>query len=277
HTYNDGLTASMASIIMLAGITHFPKTSLYHLHRSSTIAIGNASDFQDEIDNLLKFEHTIKQVLSSRTNLSFSDIENFWFDGKDHFLTATEAQEFGFVDFIEDTEVVLPAPENKLQTMDYAAVLDLYGKIPDVNNNGIINNIINKLSHRHNNKNKTDMKTIKSGLLNLLFILSLDEFSFNSEKGNVEISLDDAIKLNDEVKNLQDHETELKNEAETHKNEITNLKIKVSDLQAKLDDTAQNNTNPKVNDTNTDDYDDSSINEETMTNLRAYNKLNHIQ
>ncbi|PRY90591.1 head maturation protease, ClpP-related [Mongoliibacter ruber] len=128
HTYNDGLAASAGGYILLAGKTiHTAKNAFLMIHRASGIAFGNADKMRDTADMMEKYEGVIIDRLASISGQSKEDIQDKYFDGKDHFLTAEEAKEAGFVNEIEDYESE-DAPPSNITNMAFGEVMNLYKK-----------------------------------------------------------------------------------------------------------------------------------------------------
>ena len=274
HTYNSGFVGSMASIIMLAGTTHFPSTSIYHLHRAASGVRGNINDMQVEIKALEVYEDVLQTAISNKTGLSKEEIIANWFNGPDHFMTAETAHKFGFVDFLDDTQAELPTNFSEMQNMKYDAIAALYDKQPDNEKENFFEKVKsffatdNKISN--NSHNNSDMKTLKSGVTALIAFLAISEFKLNAEN-NVELSIDEAINLNSEFEKIQNkankQELELEALKTAHAEEIKalNEKIKVTPVA----DSAP----PKVTDV-TDAVDDSykEISDEISNKLKELNK-----
>lgn len=100
HTYNDGLAASMASVILSAakdGNRHAAKSSITMLHSASTFAFGNAEDMKEAADMLESYDEVLAMFYADATGKTLEEIKATYFDGKDHFLTAAQAEELGLV------------------------------------------------------------------------------------------------------------------------------------------------------------------------------------
>jgi ATP-dependent Clp endopeptidase proteolytic subunit ClpP len=93
----DGLAASIASVIMMAGDEIIMgEGSQVMIHKPWTIAMGSSADLQETIDRLDRVENEIIKIYENKTGLSRSEIENMvaaetWFNDD-------EAIEFGFAD-----------------------------------------------------------------------------------------------------------------------------------------------------------------------------------
>jgi ATP-dependent Clp endopeptidase proteolytic subunit ClpP len=103
HTYNDGLCASMAAVILLAGTTvHTADNALMMLHSPISGCYGNAGDMEQVLEMLGKVQDSLISCITSRnTSKTSEEIKAAYFDYKDHWLTADEASDEKFVDEIE--------------------------------------------------------------------------------------------------------------------------------------------------------------------------------
>lgn len=105
----DGLAASIASVIAMAGDTVViaPKASMM-IHDGWTMAVGNAEELRKTADLLDKQSQVIASVYADRSN---SDA-NFWRDQmrEETWYTAQEALDAGLVDEIEGQEKKVEEP-----------------------------------------------------------------------------------------------------------------------------------------------------------------------
>lgn len=277
HTYNSGLVASMASILMLSGTSHMPKPSIFHLHRASTIAWGNVNDFQDTIDALEVFETTLKQAISDKTGLTMEEIQTKWFDGKEHYMTAEQANEFGFVDVLEiDLKSKAPASLENLQNMKFKQVIELYKNATDEKKEkSFLKRVaaILKPSNHENSITMSNKLVFKAKLTVLLALINLQEFALN-DNNKVEMSIDEAYKVNDTLEaNAQEIEA-LKQAQIKLEEQIAALNLRNDELQAKLDATpGQPPVNTKGGDNSKDKNDPiDQLDKETSASLHEYNR-----
>jgi len=244
HTYNDGLAASMAGIIMLAGTAHAPVASIHHVHSASAVVWGNKNDFQQAIDALITYEDALKQIIASKTGISNDEVAKY-FDGKDYFFTAQQAKELGFIDIVEQ-ESKAQVPKN-INNLNYKAICNLYAaKYPataEKQKEGIINKAFTFFNHKQAN-NKSNMKTIKSGLAFLLAALAMTEFQLD-DSNNPVVSLEDLFALNEHISKLQSQLDAANQLAETRKTESEALQNRVNELNEAAKNTPQNHQNPK--------------------------------
>lgn len=104
HVFVDGVAASIASVIAMAGDTiTMPKNAMMMVHNPWTIAVGYADDFRKTADDLERIRESIIAVYESRgvkrdDVIAIMDAETW--------LTAEEAVEKGFADEIEQEKQV---------------------------------------------------------------------------------------------------------------------------------------------------------------------------
>jgi len=104
--YVDGLAASIASVVAMAGDTIImPKNAMMMIHKAWTVAIGNANDFRKLADDMEKIEETIIAAYESR-NLTIERDEIVKLMDAETWLTADEALEYGLIDEVEEEKQV---------------------------------------------------------------------------------------------------------------------------------------------------------------------------
>jgi len=124
HTYNDGLCASMAGLILLSGKTvHTADNALLMLHSPMSGCQGNASDIQQVLDMLDKVQDSLIACITNRKGMTAEDIKAKYFDYKDHWLNADEAKAEGFIDVVEkgDNKV-----SNKVTNMSLSEIMNQF-------------------------------------------------------------------------------------------------------------------------------------------------------
>jgi len=124
HTYNDGLCASMAGLILLAGKTvHTADNALLMLHSPMSGCQGNASDIQQVLEMLDKVQDSLIACITSRGTATAETIKAKFFDYKDHWLNADEAKAEGFIDVVEkgDNKV-----SNKVTNMSLSEIMNQF-------------------------------------------------------------------------------------------------------------------------------------------------------
>lgn len=100
-TYIDGLAASIASVIALAGDeVYMAENALFMIHRPWGIAAGDADDMRKMADSLDKVAGSILLAYTGKTEKEEADIAELM--AAETWMTAAEALEYGFIDNITD-------------------------------------------------------------------------------------------------------------------------------------------------------------------------------
>lgn len=100
-TYIDGLAASIASVIALAGDrVVMAENALFMIHNPSGVVMGDAADMRKTADLLDKIRSTMTDVYVKKTRYPDDEI-NSMLDAET-WMTAKEAIEHGFVDEITE-------------------------------------------------------------------------------------------------------------------------------------------------------------------------------
>ena len=97
----DGLAASIASVIAMAGDTvSAPSNSMIMIHDPVGFTAGDAKDHQKTAGTLLKVRDQIANVYVSKTGLDYDDVVAAMAD--EQWYTAPEAEVLGYVDEVTD-------------------------------------------------------------------------------------------------------------------------------------------------------------------------------
>jgi ATP-dependent Clp protease, protease subunit len=100
-TYIDGIAASIASVIALAGDkVVMAANALYMMHNPSGMVMGTAADMRSLADVLDKIRGTMTGVYAAKSGRADDEISALL--DAETWMTADEAREFGFVDEIAD-------------------------------------------------------------------------------------------------------------------------------------------------------------------------------
>lgn len=99
--YVDGIAASIASVIAMAGNKVIMNTaSMMMIHNASGFCYGNADDMKKVVNALEQINEVIRDVYKGRTNLDDERLTNLM--DNETFMTAKECVEYGFADEILD-------------------------------------------------------------------------------------------------------------------------------------------------------------------------------
>lgn len=97
----DGMAMSIASLIAMAGDTvEMAENAILMIHAPWTYAGGNAADLREAADVLDKWAEAMSTSYAAKTGKTAEEILALLTDGVDHYYTAAEALEAGFVDSV---------------------------------------------------------------------------------------------------------------------------------------------------------------------------------
>ena len=100
-TYIDGLAASAASIIAMAGDkVVMPRNTLLMIHNASTIIHGDSQEFAKAAGTLEKMNATMQAVYHNKTGIAHEEIAAMM--NNETWFTADEALKLGFIDSVVD-------------------------------------------------------------------------------------------------------------------------------------------------------------------------------
>lgn len=111
--YIDGLAASIASVIAMAGdVVRMPRNAMMMIHRAWTIALGNAAEFRKMADDLAKIDESIIAAYEEKSGMDRDRIIQML--DAETWMTAEDAIEYGFADEIEERKQVAASLRGKL-------------------------------------------------------------------------------------------------------------------------------------------------------------------
>lgn len=254
ETKVDGVAASMAAIILLAGSkVYAPKTSMLMLHSASTCTCGNAKELRDVANQLESWDKMLVKAVSKKTGLSDDEALARWFDGKDHFINGEEAFELNLIDELLDEKVDIPDKASKTENLTYQELVAAYRKVKPTE--GMLQTI-QKFAARtldFNNKNNQHTKTDNSMLKTLCALLAMNLTATEDEVINAVRNLVDKQRKTDEA---LEQERKLRDQAEAKVSELQNQiaakDTEIQNLNAELGKAPASNT--AVVDTNDTDH-----------------------
>lgn len=158
HTYNDGLAGSAAGVLLIAGKKiHSAKNAFLMIHRASGVNWGNATQMRDYAEILEKYEDVIAERFAEKSKMEKSTFIEKYFNGKDHFLTAQQAMDEGFLDIIEDYESEA-APPADIKNLAFSEVMAMYS--PKEKEESFIAKITKHLRNTFNFSEKEDPQIV---------------------------------------------------------------------------------------------------------------------
>ncbi|GEO27033.1 hypothetical protein AAC03nite_28180 [Alicyclobacillus acidoterrestris] len=132
NVHIDGLAASIASVIAMAGDTvSMPRNAMMMIHNPWTIAMGNSDDFRKLADDLDQIRVSLIAAYQNKTSLSDDEIIELL--DAETWLTADEAVAYGFADEIEiSKEVAASMRDGKLVMNGLEMDLSAYKNAPKI-------------------------------------------------------------------------------------------------------------------------------------------------
>lgn len=108
--YIEGVAVSIASLIAMAGDTvEMAENALMMIHAPWSGAVGNAKELRQHADVLDTYAEAMTSSYVSKSGQSHDDVLNLLTDGEDHWYTASEAKEEGFVDVVSEDQSIAAA------------------------------------------------------------------------------------------------------------------------------------------------------------------------
>lgn len=122
NVYIDGLAASIASVIAMAGDAIFvPKNAMMMIHRPWTFAIGNMDDMLEAAASLEKIGKSIKATYMERFTGGEEKFDELY--NAETWLTADECLEYGLCDEITEEKQIAACVDSE--------ILARYKNVPD--------------------------------------------------------------------------------------------------------------------------------------------------
>lgn len=113
-----GVAASAATLISMAGDEiRMAENAHYMIHRASGMVWGNANDIRAYLELLDRADNLIMLTYEARTGIDRETLEDLM--DADRWMTAEEAKEHGFIDFIVEAKKVTPdiTPEDSTESI----------------------------------------------------------------------------------------------------------------------------------------------------------------
>lgn len=130
--YIDGIAASIASVIAMAGDKIImPKNAMMMIHRAWTVLYGNANEFKKMADTLEQVDASISTAYEGKTGLESGEVLQLMED--ETWFTASEAVEKGFADEIEEEKLLAASMDGAFLVMNNQKFdLSKYKNAPEV-------------------------------------------------------------------------------------------------------------------------------------------------
>jgi ATP-dependent protease ClpP protease subunit len=100
HTYVDGLCASAATLLAVAGnVRHMSKNSIFLIHQLSTVHSGKYDDLTQALKNSEVLMENLINIYLKHTNLKRSELDQLL--SRDKYLNAQTCLKYGLIDVID--------------------------------------------------------------------------------------------------------------------------------------------------------------------------------
>ncbi len=232
NTYIEGLAASSASIIALAGKVHMTDNSLFMIHNplmgvmiltdADSEAIRNiAGDLEDKAKILDKVKEQIVNVYKSKLGDSVTDDKiNNWLNAETWF-DAGEAKAAGFID--EVTDEIKIAAEAQISELERQG----YKFIPT----NIKNKFENAPERQDDNSNNNDGGVVDKLIKGLKSLLVSNTNNTDTKNGDDKTFID---KVNSQLEEINNTINDMKGQLTTKDTTIENLNEQISGLKTDL-------------------------------------------
>ncbi len=113
NVYIDGIAASIASLIAMAGDTVImPTNAMMMVHNPWTIAVGNADEFRKIAEDMDKIRDSMVVAYESRSALTTEEIKELL--DAETWLSAEDCKEYGFCDEIEEAKQIAACADKQI-------------------------------------------------------------------------------------------------------------------------------------------------------------------
>lgn len=143
NTYAEGIVASMGSIIFCAGKERIMgKNATILTHKASTKAEGSAEAIETLAKQIKILDEQMAEVYAEATTMTKEEVvAKLMPEGKDVYLSASDALAMGIATRIEEGEVKAAAPKNILVNSNIKAVVAFYERQIKESNNTTMKNL----------------------------------------------------------------------------------------------------------------------------------------
>ena len=250
----SGMCASAATIIFQAGDNRkMSNNALYLTHKCSSCLCGNENDLEAELESQRSINDRIANIYLSGGKSTLEEIKELMNanNGNGKWITAKEAEEFGFVTevyepgttakaacisqsiFAASKLPALPAGYENLLEDEKETSESFLTKIGEK-----IENILQSLENKFNTNTNQNQNTSMKKFPLIVALLALAEDTSFDERTGLNISNEQLEKIEArfaEITALEKEVSDLKAEATTAKETLATKEAKITELQAIVD------------------------------------------
>lgn len=182
NTYVDGIAASAAFILLLAGDNVYAyRNSLGMCHNALNISYGNAKKLRNDANVLTKFDDALSTAIVDKTGMTKEEVDQKLMNYEDNWLTADEMLELGIIDKVidADSDNAIDGVEN----MNALDVVALFNPKPKKSSKPSFLSGLFMNSAKSPNQPENQKSFISMELKNLLNALGLSTMEIDNEKG----------------------------------------------------------------------------------------------
>ncbi len=219
-----GLTASSGTIVAQSadkGKATMSVNSKHLIHNVMDIAFGNASELRKHADNLEKMDDTLVGIYTDRIGDKKTESEIRDLMGKEEWVDAGTAKDWGFVD-----ETFTPGSESTAIDCYDCGPVNAHKGFPNIEENKSTDKPATNPASAEPNKNVLDMVTDKFKTLTALVNKKLG--ITNTVEPPTPVITDDDAQIQNMVTELQTEMQSLSTSNQALTNEIVDLKAKYS-------------------------------------------------
>lgn len=115
NVHIDGVAASIASVIAMAGDTIFmPKNAMMMIHNPWVMTAGNASELRKQADDMDRIRESLVEAYLAKSNGKIERSNLIELLDAETWLTATECVAYGLADVVEETQTMAACADTKL-------------------------------------------------------------------------------------------------------------------------------------------------------------------
>lgn len=115
NVHIDGVAASIASVIAMAGDTIFmPKNAMMMIHNPWVMTAGNASELRKQADDMDRIRESLVEAYLAKSNGKIERSNLIELLDAETWLTATECVTYGLADVVEETQTMAACADTKL-------------------------------------------------------------------------------------------------------------------------------------------------------------------
>lgn len=240
----DGIAYSMGADLAIASKkTKAYRNSILMFHCAVGGVIGNKNDLVDASKQLDIIENNIAEIMAERSGKSKDEMLKTYFDGRDHFLSAKEALDLGFISEIidEDSSAKMPNNVMQMQMSEVYAFYESKNLFQPASSKSFLGKVSNLFNSDNNQNSQSDMNKETQVAINVLVGIDMNA----DEKTTVETVkniVEQKKSIEQELNDLKKAHEDLKTQNSNLTQQITAKDTEITNLNTELGRTAADKT-----------------------------------